>query len=115
MRVTIGASPLLRNERQFKSRQLFYLPQKYRRLHPQRAADIKDTSQRWVCFAQFDEADEGAFVARPRRESFLAHLLPQAMLPQQLSERCGRIEFRSLLTGRGHTSIWHRKYNTRRL
>ena len=52
---------------------------------------VEDAAERGVGLSQFDEADEGALVTRPCSKRFLAHLLPQPMLPQQLTERCGWI------------------------
>ena len=66
-----------------------------------------------VGLSQFDEADEGTFIAGLGGKGVLAHLQPQPMLPQQLTERCGRIKFRIVLYRRRHTSLWHRKYITR--
>ncbi len=101
--------------RQFKAGQLLDLPQKGGGLYPERAADVEDAPQGRVRLPQLNETDEGSLVARSCRQSLLAHFLPQTMLPQQLSERRGGVEPGALLTGRGHTPMWHRKYITRRL
>jgi hypothetical protein len=114
-RPKIDVLPSLRCRWQIKPGQLLNLSKKDGRFHPERTADVEDASQGWIGLSQLNETDEGALVARPCRQSLLAHLLPQTIFPQQLSESCGRIEFRLLLIGRGHTSMWQRKYITRRL
>ncbi len=49
--------------------------------------------KRGIGLPQLNEADKGTLVAGDCCKSVLAHLLSQSMLPQQLSERHGRIEF----------------------
>ena len=99
--------------RQFEASKTFHLTKKCGGLHLERPTNVKNTSKRRICFSQLDEANESTLVAGHCSESILAHLLPQPMFPQQLTERYGRIEFCSRTFRRCHTSMWHRKYITR--
>ncbi len=110
---TVGA--LRPIDRQLKARQLLDLTKKHGRLDGERPTDVEDASQGGIGLPQFDEADKGPLVACFSGKRLLAHLLPQPMLPQQLTERCGRIKFRIVIASRCHISLWHRKYITRRL
>ena len=106
---------VLPHPRQLEVRQLFNLTEKSGRLDGQRTAYVEDTSKGWIGLAQLDKAYERPLVARFCGKRFLTHLLPQPMLSQQLTECCGRIKFRIGIASRCHTSMWHRKYITRRL
>ncbi len=66
-----------------------------------------------VGLSQLNQTDKRTFVAGLRSKSFLAHLEPQPMLPQQLTERCGWIEFQTALEDDATYQLWTAKYITR--
>ena len=108
-----GAFGSLRLSRQLETRQLFHLAEERRWFHLDRTANVEDTSQRGICLAELDEADESPLITGPCSKSLLTHFQPNTMFPQRLSERRGWIEFRTDLARRSHVSLWHRKYITR--
>lgn len=77
--------------RQLEVRFFLHLSEKDRRPDVEGRADIEDRAQRGVCFAEFDQTDEGSFITSFCGQCILAHLLLRSSLPQQLAKGDRRI------------------------